>query len=424
MRICIITAGGAGMFCGSCMQDNTLVRSLRMAGADALLLPTYTPVRVDEDNASSTQVFMGGINVYLDSKLPGWRLLPDWCRSWLDRPGVVSFLSRFSSSTSAAQLGPLTVDLLKGSSGPQRREIEALVKYLALELKPDVIVLSNALISGIVPELRRQWHGQLACLIQGDDIFLKDLPAPWQTAAIQKITENCRQIDMFLTHSSYYSDHMSQLLQLPPRKFHTIPLAVQPPPATPTATPNSPTTQRHIGYFARICPEKGAFRFLDAAAQLLPQNPSLRMSIGGFLPALHQKQFQQRFNAAAKGCEQQLLWLGSPSTREEKFQLLSQFDWLCVPAEYREPKGLYVLEAALLGIPSLLPAHGAFPERLQMLQHGKLYPPDTPLADAIRSLPPNLSPQERQNLSSRCLEFCGMQQAGQAVLTTLSTPAN
>lgn len=421
MRICIITAGGAGMFCGSCMQDNTLVRSLRMAGADALLLPTYTPVRVDEDNASSSQVFMGGINVYLDSKLPGWRWLPDWCRSWLDQPRVVSFLSRFSSSTSAARLGPLTADLLKGSAGPQQREIQTLVQYLALELKPDVIILSNALISGIVPELRRQWHGRLACLIQGDDIFLKDLPAPWQTTAIQSITENCRQIDLFLTHSSYYSSHMSQLLRLPLHRFRTIPLAVQPAPATP-APPASPTSQRHIGYFARICPEKGAFRFLEAAAQLLPQNPSLRMSIGGFLPALHQKQFHQRFKSAAKGCEHQLHWLGSPNTREEKFQLLSQFDWLCVPAEYREPKGLYVLEAALLGIPSLLPAHGAFPERLQMLQHGKLYPPDTPLADAILSLPENLSPQERQKLASRCLELCGMEQAGHAVLQTLAAP--
>ena len=50
MKIAILTAGGAGMFCGSCMQDNTLVRALRLAGADALLLPTYTPIRVDEEN--------------------------------------------------------------------------------------------------------------------------------------------------------------------------------------------------------------------------------------------------------------------------------------------------------------------------------------------------------------------------------------
>ena len=33
MKIAIITAGGAGMFCGSCMQDNTLARALRLAGA-------------------------------------------------------------------------------------------------------------------------------------------------------------------------------------------------------------------------------------------------------------------------------------------------------------------------------------------------------------------------------------------------------
>ena len=52
MKIAIITAGGAGMFCGSCMQDNTLARTLRMAGEDAVLVPTYTPIRVDEDNVS------------------------------------------------------------------------------------------------------------------------------------------------------------------------------------------------------------------------------------------------------------------------------------------------------------------------------------------------------------------------------------
>ena len=41
MKIAIITAGGAGMFCGSCMQDNTLARTLRLAGQDAILVPTY-----------------------------------------------------------------------------------------------------------------------------------------------------------------------------------------------------------------------------------------------------------------------------------------------------------------------------------------------------------------------------------------------
>ena len=84
MKIAIITAGGAGMFCGSCMQDNTVARALRLAGADAVLLPAYTPIRVDEDNVSSPRLFLGGINVYLDSALPGWRRLPRFAKQLFD----------------------------------------------------------------------------------------------------------------------------------------------------------------------------------------------------------------------------------------------------------------------------------------------------------------------------------------------------
>ena len=149
------------MFCGSCMQDNTLVRALRTAGADAVLLPTYTPVRVDEENVSSHRVFLGGINVWLDSKLPGWARLPRIFKRWLDLPGVVRLLSRFGSSTQAADLGPLTVDMLLGSTGPCRVEIQELVQFIADELRPDIVVFSNALLSGVVPELRRRWHGRI-----------------------------------------------------------------------------------------------------------------------------------------------------------------------------------------------------------------------------------------------------------------------
>ena len=40
MHIAIVTAGGAGMFCGSCMHDNTWARSLLDEGADVSLVPT------------------------------------------------------------------------------------------------------------------------------------------------------------------------------------------------------------------------------------------------------------------------------------------------------------------------------------------------------------------------------------------------
>src|SRR5205085_165958 len=65
MRIAYITAGAAGMFCGSCMRDNTLASALIAQGHDALLIPTYTPIRTDEADVSQPRVFFGGINVFL-----------------------------------------------------------------------------------------------------------------------------------------------------------------------------------------------------------------------------------------------------------------------------------------------------------------------------------------------------------------------
>lgn len=421
MKICVITAGGAGMFCGSCMQDNTLVRSLRAAGADALLLPTYTPVRVDEENVSQQRVFMGGINVYLDSRVPGWRYLPPILKRWLDSPGLVRLLSSLNSSTSAAQLGPLTVDLLNGSAGPQVSEIAELVRYLAEELRPDVIIFSNALLSGVVPTLRKRWTGKLICMIQGDDVFLRDLPSPWKAQAIDLIRRNCGEFDLFLTHSVYYSNFMSNYLGLPRERFQETQLAIETAPELPALNSEKVASKLTVGYFARICPEKGAFTFLDAAESILPERPDMQMLIGGFLPGQHEQRFQRRLKQITDRVGRQLQWLGSPSDREGKFRLLRQLDWLCVPTEYHEPKGLYVLEAALSGVPSLLPSHGAFPERIRDLQAGALYDPTVPgsLELALKKLLPSSDPEQRKRLQQRCLQQHGMEVAGKKTLATI-----
>ena len=84
MRIAYLTAGAAGMFCGSCMRDNTLVTTLRAQGHDALLIPTYTPIRTDEPDVSDEHLFFGGINVYLQQKLSLFRHTPRFLDRLLD----------------------------------------------------------------------------------------------------------------------------------------------------------------------------------------------------------------------------------------------------------------------------------------------------------------------------------------------------
>ena len=62
--IAYLTAGAAGMYCGSCMHDNTLARALTRRGVDIQLIPTYTPIRTDEENVAIDRVFYGGISVF------------------------------------------------------------------------------------------------------------------------------------------------------------------------------------------------------------------------------------------------------------------------------------------------------------------------------------------------------------------------
>ena len=421
--ICLITAGGAGMFCGSCMQDNTLVRSLRMAGAEALLIPTYTPIRVDEQNVSDARVFLGGINVYLDSRVPGWRLIPRSLRSWLDRPAVVSMLSRFSSSTTAADLGPLTVDMLRGPEGPQRAELDELCQFVVRDQRPEVLVLSNALISGVLPALRESgWTGRTVVLIQGDDIFLRDLPEPWQQRSVDLISRNCCDVDLFCSHSKWYADQMSEYLRLPRERFCGIPLQIEDCADDWLAARKSASAEVTIGYFARICPEKGAFRLLDAASRVLRRKDSLRFQIAGYLPGLHKAAFEKRLRKLQREFGDRVNWQGSPADRAQKFGCLSQFDWLCVPAPYAEPKGLYVLEAALAGVPSIVPAHGAFPERIAALGAGRLFAADSDaeLDAALLAAEPRCTLPQMADLRARCLERFGMEVSGAEVLRAIS----
>jgi len=387
MKIAIVTAGAATMFCGSCMQDNTLVRALRSAGHDVTLVPTYTPIRVDEDDVSYDRVFLGGVNVYLDSAVPGWSRLPRWLTGWLDRPGVLQVLTRRSSSTDGSKLGWLAIDMLKGEQGPQRKDIRQLVTWLAADLQPDLILFSNALLSGIVPSLRRRFDGPIACLLQGDDIFLDALPERWKGKAIDLVRDNSQHFDGLLTHSSWYADYLSNRIGLPRDRFHRIPLTIDT--DLPESAHRGSSQIKTIGYFARVCPEKGINNFLDAAERILPKAPSLQFLAAGYLPDLHAGWFHRRLNEAqALVGSESLQWLGSPLRREDKFRILRTYDLLCVPTNYREPKGIFVLEAALAGVPSLVPHHGAFPELIAGLGYGETYKPESSesLAVAIQEI--------------------------------------
>src|SRR5205807_2925639 len=61
---------------------------------------------------------------------------------------------------------------------------------------------------------------------------------------------------------------------------------------------------------------------------------------------------------------------------DDKVRFLQGLDVLSVPTTYREPKGLYVLEALANGVPVVQPRHGSFPELVAETGGGLLVNPN------------------------------------------------
>src|SRR3990172_11497725 len=130
MKIAYIAAGAAGMYCGSCLHDNTLAAALLELGEDVILVPTYTPLRTDEPDVSIRRVFFGGINVYLQQNSALFRHTPWWLDRLLDHPGLLDRLSQRGVNIQPSELGAMTVSMLRGEAGRQRKEIKKLIHSL------------------------------------------------------------------------------------------------------------------------------------------------------------------------------------------------------------------------------------------------------------------------------------------------------
>ena len=221
-----ITAGAGGMYCGSCMHDNTLARALSKLGIDLVLVPTYTPIRTDEENVSLNRFFFGGINVFLQQTVPLFRYLPQSLRNLLDHPGLVRWAAARPSAVSARFLGGMTVSMLQGVRGNQGSEVRRLSAWLQDSLRPQLVLFTNMLIAGCADHLKSVWNVPLLVTLQGDDVFLESLPEPYRSRALHEIRRLVHSIDGFLVHSRYYAQFMQDYFAIPPRKLHIVPLGI------------------------------------------------------------------------------------------------------------------------------------------------------------------------------------------------------
>jgi glycosyltransferase involved in cell wall biosynthesis len=131
-----------------------------------------------------------------------------------------------------------------------------------------------------------------------------------------------------------------------------------------------------VGYLARIAPEKGLHVLADAYARLRAAHPSepARLAVAGYLAPENEGYLQSvRSSMEAAGLAQELDYRGEPD-RAGKIAFLRSLDVFSVPATYREPKGLFLLEAMACGVPVVQPRAGAFPEIVEKTGGGTVVP--------------------------------------------------
>lgn len=380
MKIAYVTAGAGGMYCGSCIHDNSLAAALQKMGHDVALVPVYTPLRTDETNVTLDRVFYGAINVYLQQRVPLFRHTPRLLDRWLDRPGLLRWVSRFAASTNARQLGELTLSMLRGEEGRQRKELLRLVEWLRDDFRPELVQLTNSMLLGLARQLREELRVPVVCAIQGEDIFLQELEEPHRSRVMDTLRHKAADVDLFLATSRYYADFMAQYLGIEPEKIAVARLGLH---LEGHGEPRERPPERPfvVGYLARICPEKGLHLLVDAFRELRRRvGPGqVKLRVAGYLGGRDQAYFKGVCaTVKSHGLEGDFEYLGEVD-RQRKIEFLHSLHVLSVPTTYHEPKGLYVLEALANGVPVVQPRHGAFPELVEQTGGGVLVTPDSPL---------------------------------------------
>jgi ABC-type lipoprotein export system ATPase subunit/glycosyltransferase involved in cell wall biosynthesis len=387
------------------MRDNALATALRRQGHAVTLIPLFSPLRTDAaDDASLPEVFYGGVNVYLQHVTSIFRHTPRLLDALFDRPWLLGAASRLGAQTRPEKFGSLTMDVLEGEDGNATKELSRLLEFLRDHVRPEVVSLPNLMFIGMARTFARELKVPVVCELTGEDIFLDAMGEEDRRQIQSSIRARARDVTKFVATSGYYARRMAEYLDIPRERIDVVHSGLSSEylsqPAPPPRPVDRPLT---VGYLARICTEKGLGRLIDAFVLLkrLPGTADARLKVGGYLGGRDQRWFAELNNrVAAEGLSRSVEFLGEVD-RAAKLALLNSIDVFSVPTAYPEAKGIYVLEALSCGVPVVQPAHGSFPELIEMTGGGMLVPPGdaTALANALADLLGD--PQRRRELGSR-----------------------
>jgi len=389
MKICQLVPGSGGTFyCQNCLRDLSLIRALRQQGHDVLMLPLYLPPTGDNaDVRQETPIFFGGINVYLQERFPMFRKTPRWIDRLFDASWMLKQAAAREGSTNAAELGPMTLSMLEGRKGHQRKEFERMLTWLEGQEKPDIIHVSNALLLGLAVEAKRALNVPIVCSLQDEEPWVDAMPDPYSQRCWETMADDAASVDLFIATSTWYADRMCERMNIPRERISVILLGVEMDGVVPAELRFDPPT---IGFLSRASESLGFGILIDAFIELKndPALKNLRLRATGgimdtdrpFIESVHAK-------LRATGNEDSVEFLAD-FQKSQRWEFLRSLSVLSVPVPQGEAAGIEIIEAMAHGVPVVQPDVGSYPEIIKATGGGILFNQEQPgaLAAALRSL--------------------------------------
>ncbi|HNR35663.1 MAG TPA: glycosyltransferase family 4 protein [Candidatus Hydrogenedentes bacterium] len=388
MRILYLVPGSGGSFyCQNCLRDYAIVRALRKQGHDVIIVPLYLPM-FDQQMAaeSDAPIFFGGINAYLRERIPLFRKAPRWIERLLDARWILRRAASREGTTKAADLGAMTLSMLNGREGNQKKEYERFMEWIGAQEKPDVIHVSNALLLGFAPLIRDTLGVPLVCGLQDEEPWVDAMREPHSRLCWDALADRGQHVAAFVSTSRWYADRMIDRMGIPPGRMRVVHPGIDAAQIRPVDLSFDPPA---IGYLARINEAQGFDAVFDAFLQLRAESAFSELKLratGGATPAdrVFLQSVQARLREAGATDSVHI---------DREFQTLPHpdfFDGLSVmstPVRGGEAFGMPLIEAMARGIPVVQPNVGSYPEILAE-GGGVLYDPaeDGGLADALRSV--------------------------------------
>jgi glycosyltransferase involved in cell wall biosynthesis len=375
----IIPGSGGSFYCGNCMRDSKYVPALKALGHDVVKLPMYLPLFANVEEENDTPVFYGAVSIYLKQLYPVFRKAPKWVDSLLNAKPLLKLAARYSGSTDAKGLEDMTISMLMGEEGQQSEELERMVDWIVDHYKPDVVHLSNALLLGLAPTIKRRLDTVLICSLQDEDVWVDVMDPQFRDRVWGLMQKAVEYVDGFVAVSDYYAARMKESMKIPQEKLTSIHIGVDPADYFPHPIENK---KRTIGYVSRMCHENGLDILVDAFIGLKKRSgfEDVTLMITGGSTALDNKYLNNLKALLKKNNLQDQVHFHEDFSAAGLKDFYEKVMVLSVPVRNGEAFGIYLLESMASGVPVIQPALGAFPEIINLSGGGVIYQPNEPSA--------------------------------------------